>query len=87
VERILGMELGRLLGEGAGVREGGDPGPRPHREVVAALLADPEAPLELVVAVVRVTAGAGVRVTRRRTRLVVGLDRDVDLGHFASLDL
>src|SRR5919112_542001 len=53
---------------------------------MAALLAHPETLLELVVAVVRVTARAGVRVTRGRAWLVVGLDRDVDLGHFGSLD-
>jgi hypothetical protein len=54
---------------------------------MTALLADPEAALELVVAVVRVAARAGVRVGRRRAGLVVGLDRDVDLGHVESLDL
>src|SRR5439155_8847828 len=75
-ERILGMQLRRLLREGAGIGQRRDPGPRPHRKVVTALLADPKARLELVVAVVRVTARTGVRVSRRRARLVVGLDRD-----------
>src|SRR4051812_19248189 len=54
---------------------------------MAALRADPKRGLELVVAVMRVTDRAGVRVLRRRGRLVVGLDGDVDLGHVASLDL
>ena len=40
--------------------------------MMAALLANPEAPLELVVAVVRVTARAGVRMIRWRRRLVDG---------------
>ena len=86
VERILGVEVGRLLDERARVGERVDPRARAHREVMAALRADPERRLELVVAVVRVAARAGVRVLRRRGRLVVGLDGDVDFGHVASLD-
>src|SRR5205823_3634388 len=86
-ERILGMQIGCLFDEGAPVDERRDPRPSPHDEVMAALRADPERSLELVIAVVRVTVGAGVRVLRWRSRLVVGLDGDVDLGHVASLDL
>src|SRR5581483_11710441 len=85
-QRILGAELGRLFDERPLVGERGDSRPSAHRIVVAALRADPKRALELVVAVVRVTARAGVRMVGRRSRLVVGLDGYVDVRHGASLD-
>ena len=80
-ERVLRVQVGRLLGERALVRERRDPRPCAHREMVAALRADPQRRVELVVPVVGVPARTGVRMLRRRRRLVAGLDRDVDFGH------
>ena len=62
-----------------------------HREVMAALRTDPQQRLQLVVAVVRATAGTGVGVLLRRPvveRGLLVLDRDVDLvggGHLRHL--
>ena len=61
-ERVVGAELGGLLGEAAFVGETGDPRVRAHREVVPALRADIEVLRQLVVAVVRAAGRAGVRV-------------------------
>ena len=79
LERILGAQLGRRLEEAALVGEVRDPGARPHREVVAALGADPEVLVELVVAVVRAAARArvGVAPVSQLGRVLV-LDVDVD---------
>src|SRR5436853_5215190 len=53
---------------------------------MAALRTEPERLLELVVPVMGMAARARVRMVGRRSRLVVGLDRNVDVGHGASLD-
>ncbi len=80
VEWVVGAQLAGLLGEAVLVHELADPLPRVYGEVMAALGTDPQARLELVVAVVRAAAGARVRM---RTPVVLGrgvlvLDRDVD---------
>ena len=62
LERIGRANVGRLLDERALVGEPRDPGPGRHREMVAALAADVERRRELVVAIVRLAARAGVRV-------------------------
>ena len=67
VERVVGADVGRLLDERARVGVPRDPRAGRHREVVAAVAADPECGLELVVAVVRAALGAGVRVLLRLT--------------------
>src|SRR5205807_5831727 len=68
-ERVLRVEVRRLLVERAFVEERRDTRPRTHREVVPALRTDPLGPLELVVPIVGMTARAGVRVLGRRCRL------------------
>ena len=79
-ERVVGAQLGRLLDEAVLVDELADPVASVDGEVVAAVRTDAEMLVELVVAVVRPTPGAGVRmrpaaVLRRRVPV---LDRDVD---------
>ena len=61
-ERIGGAQVSVRLLEGTGVGKLGDPLRRAHREVMAALGADPEVLGELVLAVVRAAARTGVRV-------------------------
>ena len=80
VERVRRAEVGVLLVERARVGKLLDPLARPHREVVAALLADAEVLGELVVAVVRAAAGTGVRMglVRRGSGVALALDGDVD---------
>ncbi len=91
-QRIRGAEVGRLLLEAVGVGELRDPLARLDREVVAAVRAHAQRRLELVVAIVRATRGARVRMLLRRRlgRRVLVLDRDVDpargFGHRLSLD-
>src|SRR5207245_316877 len=81
VEWVLGAEIGRFLREGPLVREGRDPSPRAHGEVMAAVRTDPECRLELVVPVVRIAGGTRVRVfLSRRLWDVPMLDGDVDPG-------
>ena len=80
VERVLGAELGRFLDERALVGEGRDSRTGAHREVVAAVRADPERRLELVVPVVRGARGTRVRVLSRWLWDVPMLDGDVDPG-------
>jgi hypothetical protein len=85
VERILGAELvASSAKEPASASEAIRP--RAHREVVAAL------PQTQRLARARRRGSASDSWGRcsgdsEEDRLVVGLDRDVDLGHFASLDL
>ena len=66
VERVVRAQLGGLLDERALVGELRDPLAGVHREVVAALRADAEVRLQLVVAVVRAAARARVRMSLRR---------------------
>src|SRR4029077_9888513 len=66
-----------LLLERVWIGEGGDAFARLHREVVAALRADPQRCAQLVVAVMRVAGRARVRAAVARAHLVLPLDRDV----------
>ena len=82
-ERVGGAQVGVLLGERSRVGELLDALARPDREVVAALRADSEVRVELVVAVVGAAGRTGVRVLAglagvRRNALL--LDRDIDPG-------
>src|SRR5205807_3278760 len=88
LERVLRPQVGRRLDEAALVGEVRDARARSHRKVVAALGTDPEVGLQLVVAVVRVAARAGVRMTAlRRLGRVLVLDGDVDPGAHRRHDL
>jgi hypothetical protein len=76
---IVGADVRRLLDEAAVVRQPVDAGVRRHRVVVAAVRADPQCLRELVVAVVRPAARAGVGVLLvPGLRYVRVLDLDVD---------
>ena len=89
-ERVGRAQLGVLLGERARIGQLLDPLPGADREVMAALRADAKVLGELVVAVVRPAAGAGVgvRLLGRRVRCLLRLDRHVDAlltgGHAAD---
>src|SRR5262249_2730217 len=88
-QRILTPHVRGFFHERTLVCERCDARTRVHREVVPALRADPERPLELVVAVVRLAPGARVRMLLAvRLRRVAVLDRDVDpgRGHRSILD-
>ena len=91
LERVARPQRGLVLGEGAGVGQLLDPLVPAHGEVMAALRADPEQRLQLVVAIVRPAAGTRVRMLLRRhvvEACLLVLDRDVDLvggGHLRHL--
>ena len=91
LERVARAQRGLVLDEAARVDELLDPLEAADGEVMAALRADPQVLLELVVAVVGSAAGTGVRVLLRRPVVESGLlvlDRDVDLvggGHLRHL--
>jgi bacterioferritin-associated ferredoxin len=86
VERVFRTQVGRLFDERVGVGERCDPCMRAHREVVPAVRTDPERRVELVVPVVRMAFGTGVRMLlARRLGDVPMLDGDVDpRGHEPS---
>ena len=88
VERVLGAHVGRVLLPRARVGEMVDARAGTHGEVVTAMRTHPRRAVELVVAVVRLAARAGVRMraVRRRGRVLV-LDGYVDAAfHGAILD-
>ena len=91
VERIFAADVRRLFDERTLVRQRPDPRACLHLEVVAAVRTDPQVGVELVVAIVRLALGAGVRMllARRVGRAAPVLDRNVDPGgghELSSLD-
>src|SRR5205807_8550313 len=83
VEGIGGTAILGFLDERARVGKPADASAGGHREVMTALAAGVERRGELVVAVVRPAAGAGVRVLLAGPPRLHLLDRDIDpgLGH------